>query len=167
MPGSREQKEQLLSDVSILFDNASGRKSLQTSIVLIQWLSRLPFLGNILSAIFNTTMAVEQLFYDFVNMFFASLFTIGCSESVKYYLKKYWELKVKSASRRNSVQPVRYNNYIGPPRAGCSRPQQWTPAPASNDQPIRLFFPATNDYLLSIPELQQGRRCAPPAYSKQ
>ena len=111
-------------------------------------------------------MAIEQLFYDFVNMFFASLLASGLALITKYYLKKYWERKVKLASQRNSAQPVRYNNYIRPPQARRSRPQQWTP-PASNDQPIRPFFPATNDYLLSIPELQQGRRCAPPAYSEQ
>ena len=111
-------------------------------------------------------MAHEGLFYDLVNMFVASLFAITFAEVLKCFFEIYWERREKFASRRNAVQPARYNNYVGPLRAKRSRPQQWTPPPSTN-QPIRPFFSASNDYLLSIPQLQQGYRCAQTTYARQ
>ena len=110
-------------------------------------------------------MAFQQLFYDFVNMFMVSLVAVSLALIAEYHIKKYLKRKPNFANRGSSTQPVRYNNYIEPPRASRPRARPWTP-PAATARPIQPFLPARNDYLLSVQELQEGRRCAPPAYSE-
>ena len=102
----------------------------------------------------------KQLIYDFVNMLVASLLAVTLVE-----LAKYSNRKRKRANRGISTPPVRYKNHIRPPPASRPIARQWTP-PVTTTRHIQPFFPARNDYLLSVPELQEGLRSAPPAYSE-